>query len=204
MQPFQRRRHQREHRERKIKSIAESVWIYHGMPSDRDSCNWQEAEEIYKHELNSTPSPVFTLALLGIALAAPYPWLALPRPIQVNYEISWVILALISSITLSYVSMLNELQDKYTNPALVFRRPRIRRITTAMSWALLLMFLCIFCLLIRIALTSYIPLSNPAPAGLTLRLITKLDYLILWSFLWSSLLRIVIFLLSYWKFFLSP
>jgi hypothetical protein len=113
------------------------------MPSVRDSCNWQEAEEIYKHELNSTPSPVFTLAL--------------PRPIQVNYEISWVILALISSITLSYVSMLNELQDKYTNPALVFRRPRIRRITTAMSWALLLMFLCIFCLLIRIALTSYIP-----------------------------------------------
>jgi hypothetical protein len=58
--------------------------------------------------------------------------------------------------------------------------------------------------LIRIALTSYIPLSNPAPAGLTLRLITKLDDLILWSFLWSSLLRIVIFLLSYWKFFLSP
>jgi hypothetical protein len=143
LQPFQRGRHQGEHRERKIKSIAESAWIYHGMPSVRDSCNWQEAEEIYKHELNSTPSPVFTLAL--------------PRPIQVNYEISWVILALISSITLSYVSMLNELQDKYTNPALVFRRPRIRRITTAMSWALLLMFLCIFCLLIRIALTSYIP-----------------------------------------------
>ena len=91
MQPFQGRRHQREHRERKIKSIAESVWIYHGMPSDRDSCNWQEAEEIYKRELNSTSSPVFTLAL--------------PRPIQVNDEISWVILALIPSITLSHVSM---------------------------------------------------------------------------------------------------
>jgi hypothetical protein len=61
-----------------------------------------------------------------------------------------------------------------------------------------------FFLLIRIALTSYIPLRTPAPAGLTLRQITKLDDLILWSFLWSSLLRIAIFLLSYWKFFLSP
>jgi hypothetical protein len=28
--------------------------------------------------------------------------------------------------------------------------------------------------------------------------------LILWSFLWSSLPRIAISLLSYWKFFLSP
>jgi hypothetical protein len=100
------------------------------MPSDRNSCNWQEAEEIYKRELNSTPSPVFTLAL--------------PRPIQVNYEISWVILVLTSSITLSYVSMHNERQDKYTNPALIYRRPRIRRITAAISWALLLKFLCIF------------------------------------------------------------
>jgi hypothetical protein len=51
---------------------------------------------------------------------------------------------------------------------------------------------------------AYISLSTPAPAGLTLRLITKLDDLILWSFLWSSLPRIAISLLSYWKFFLSP
>jgi hypothetical protein len=68
------------------------------MPSNRDSCIWQEAEEIYKRELNSTPSPVFTLAPL--------------RPIQVNHEIQWATLAPISSITLSHVNMPNELQDK--------------------------------------------------------------------------------------------
>jgi hypothetical protein len=81
---------------------------------------------------------------------------------------------------------------------------RIRRITVAMPLALLLMFLCILYLWVRIALMAYISLSAPAPAGLTLRLITKLDDLILWSFLWSSLPRIAIFLLSYGKFFLSP
>ncbi len=66
-----------------------------------------------------------------------------------------------------------------------------------MSWTLLLMLLCILYLSIGIALMAYIPLSTPAPAGLALRLITKLDDLILWSFLWSSLPRIAIFLLSY-------
>jgi hypothetical protein len=107
MQPFQRGRHQGEHRERKIKSIAKSVWIYHGTPSNRERRNWQEAEEICKRESTPTPSPspVLAPALLGIALATPYPWLALPRPIQVNDEISWVILALISSFTLSHVSI---------------------------------------------------------------------------------------------------
>lgn len=58
-----------------------------------------------------------------------------------------------------------------------------------------------FCLWIRIALTSHIPLSNPAPAGPTLRLITKLDDLILWSFLWSSLPRIAISSSLLWKVF---
>ncbi len=70
-----------------------------------------------------------------------------------------------------------------------------------MSWTLLLMFLCILCLWARIALTAYISLSTPAPAGLALRLITKLDDLILWSFLWSSLPRIAIFSSLLWKAF---
>ncbi len=48
---------------------------------------------------------------------------------------------------------------------------------------------------------AYISLSALAPTGLALRLITKLDDLILWSFLWSSLPRIAVFSSLLWKVF---
>ena len=96
--------------------------------------------------------------------------------------------------------MLNALRDRYAQSGFVKSRPKLRQIMMLMSWALFLMFICILCLLIRIVLNTYIDFGAHAASGGLIAFIATLDYVILWSFFWSSLLRIAIFFVSYWKF----
>ncbi|MFN9621143.1 MAG: DUF2934 domain-containing protein [Synechococcaceae cyanobacterium] len=182
-----------------IKKIAEHLWIVEGRPAGCDEAIWLRAQRIYLDECKYTPSPLLVLLFLCLLLLGPYCWLSLKGPIQVDYEISWIILALISSITLSYVGLLNTLRDRYTQSAFVKNRPKLRQIMMLMSWALFLMFICILFLLIRIVLNTYVDFTTQAASGSILAFVTRLDYMILWSFFWSSLLRIAIFFVSYWK-----
>jgi hypothetical protein len=182
-----------------IKKIAEHLWIVEGRPTGRDEEIWSRAKRIYLDEHKYILSPVLVLILLSLVLILPYRWLSLQSPIRVDYEISWVILTLISTITLSYVGMLNGLRDRYAQSGFVKSRPKLRQIMMLMSWALFLMFICILCLLIRIVVNTYIDFESHAAGGGFIAFIAKLDYVILWSFFWSSLLRIAIFFVSYWK-----
>lgn len=182
-----------------IKKIAEHLWIVEGRPTGRDEEIWSRAKRIYLDERKFTLSPLLVIILLCLILILPYRWLSLQSPIRVDYEISWVILTLISTITLSYVAMLNALRDRYAQSGFVKSRPKLRQIMMLMSWALFLMFICILCLLIRIVLNTYIDFGAHAASGGLIAFIATLDYVILWSFFWSSLLRIAIFFVSYWK-----
>lgn len=182
-----------------VEKIAKQLWIAEDRPQGCDEVIWQRAKQIYAEERKYTPSPLLVICLLCIVLFLPFRWLALPSPIRIDYEMSWVILTLISTVTLSYVGMLNALRDRCAQPLFVERRPRLRQIMMLMSWALFLMFICISCLLIRIVLNTYFEFSpHPSSAGV-FAFVAKLDYVILWSFFWSSLLRIAIFLVSYWR-----
>ena len=96
-----------------------------------------------------------------------------------DYEISWVILTLISTITLSYVGMLNALRDRYAQSGFVKSRPKLRQVMMLMSWALFLMFICILCLPIRIAFSTYIDFEIDAAKVGFIAFIAKLDYVIL-------------------------
>jgi len=182
-----------------IEKIAKQLWVAEGMPQGRDEAIWYRAIQLHINERKYTPSPLLVICLLCIVLFLPFRWLALQQPIRVDYEISWVILTLISTITLSYVSMLNALRDRHAQPQFVERRPKLRQIMMLMSWALFLMFICISCLLIRIVLNTYFDFSPQSSSPGVLGFVAKLDYVILWSFFWSSLLRIAIFFVSYWK-----
>lgn len=63
-----------------------------------------------------------------------------------------------------------------------------------MSRALFLIFVCISCLLIRILLNTYFQFSPGSSSAGVLAFVARLDSVILWSFFWSSLLGIAIFL----------
>jgi hypothetical protein len=155
--------------------------------------------DLVRSQESSTPPPFLIFILTIAVFILPYRWLYLKKPIDVNYEISWVILALISTITLSYVGLLNNLRDRYKDPKLILRRGKIKRLTRLLVWALFIMFTCILSLLVRIVINSYYEFNSCNTCSTICNVVVVIDYIILWSFFWSSLLRIMIFLASYWN-----
>lgn len=118
----------------------------------------------------------------------------------------WAVLALISTLTLTYVTLINRLRDKLPKlkPKIwnFDKEQKIREISWNMvllSWAAFLMFITISGIALRI-LYSYTKWYLPIPIWKDSNLfLADIDSIILYSFIVSTLLRIWLFLDSHWE-----
>lgn len=79
------------------------------------------------------------------------------EPLPINYGMSWVILTLISMITLTYVQLINRLKDILISDQEEKKRIEASRTICMLVETLFLFFITIIVLVIRIALLSFYP-----------------------------------------------
>ena len=79
------------------------------------------------------------------------------EPLPINYGMSWVILTLISMITLTYVQLINRLKDNLISDQDEKKRIEASRTICMLVETLFLFFITIIVLVIRIALLSFYP-----------------------------------------------
>ncbi|MCK4347584.1 MAG: hypothetical protein KAW47_03115, partial [Thermoplasmatales archaeon] len=125
---------------------------------------------------------------------------ALKDPLPIDYEMSWVILTLVSMITLAYVQLINRIRDLFlkdkTKKAFPSEASREKAAwaKVLLSWAGLVLFITILALSIRIALLSFDP-----EAAEVVRAVKCSDYLTISSFIVGSILRFWVFLEAHWR-----
>lgn len=135
----------------------------------------------------------------------------LEQPLPINYEMSWVILTLISMITLTYVQLINRLKDILISDQEEKKRIEASRVICMLVGTLLLFFITILALVARIALLSLDPdlallvyqisEGNKNIIEITpifkKHLLILFDYIMVSSLIVGSFMRFCIFFKSY-------
>lgn len=124
-----------------------------------------------------------------------------------SLTIWWAVLALISTLTLTYVTLINRLRDRLSKlkPKIwnFDKERKVREISwnvVLLSWAAFLMFITISGIVLRI-LYGYTKPNPPIPIWKDSNLFLADIYsVILYSFIVSTLLRIWLFLDSHWEY----
>lgn len=131
-------------------------------------------------------------------------WLRYPLPI--DYGMTWVVLTLISMLTLGYVEMINRLKDinrkkQNIKPG---SEPKIYWTIDFLSCTVLILLVTFLGLVCRVVYLSFCQNAADIVRELakygTLRhelIVEHIDYVIIYSFIVSSIMRFLIFLQSY-------
>ena len=146
----------------------------------------------------------FIICIIVIPVVWSYTRFALTDPLPMNYEMSWVILALISMVVLAYIQFINRLRDIFIDKKVKtgddgFWGAAWQKIL--LSWTGLVLFLTILTLTFRIVLLSCIPklLSEDYPECLSKQAIICSDYLLISSFIVGFIMRFWVYLEAHWK-----
>lgn len=117
----------------------------------------------------------------------------LKEALQIDLGMSWVILTLMSMLTLSYVDLTNRLRDMLRREELKYPKKYEASFTAVfLTWTGVYLFIAIIALTLRI---TWLFFHKPVPLWV--------DEILIASFLTSTLMRIGIFLYSYWDNFLG-
>ena len=174
---------------------------------------------VHKNEKYMRKVKVIFLAICVISvIVIPVAWsqsnLALKKPLPMDYAMSWVILSLVSMVTLSYVSLINRLLDKLrkekASPSNA-SRTKIAWAIDLLSWTGFVLFLTILALTFRIILLSFDPeaaevvrqLAEGKSPEQTMPVVIQgvicLDYLAISSFIIGFIMRFWLFVEAYWN-----
>jgi mRNA-degrading endonuclease RelE of RelBE toxin-antitoxin system len=148
------------------------------------------------------------IAIIGIVVYLKRP---LEEPLPINYGMSWVILTLISMITLTYVQLINRLKDILISEQKEKRRIEASGMICMLVETLFLFFITILALVARIALLSFyedlallvFQISEGQEKIIVIEPISKkyllivIDYIMVSSLIVGSFMRFYIFLKSY-------
>ena len=120
-------------------------------------------EKAEKAGFKKNPRVIVLICLIIFLIVIPFPFFfCLKRPLPINYEMSWVILALISMVTLEYVPFINRLRDRMKGNSKNSELSDVQRDKASwakilLSWTSLVLFITIFALTLRILLLSISP-----------------------------------------------
>jgi hypothetical protein len=138
---------------------------------------------------------------------------ALKKPLPIDYAMSWVILSLVSMVTLSYVQFINRLKEvlmkEKASPS-DDSHTKTGWAIDLLSWTGLVLFVTILALTFRIVLLSFDPeaaevvrqvaegksLEQTIPT--VIRGVIFLDYLAISSFIIGFIMRLWLFIEAYW------
>lgn len=117
-------------------------------------------EKAEKAGFKKNPRVIVLICLIFFLIVIPFLFFpCLKRPLPINYEMSWVILALISMVTLEYVPFINRLRDRLKGNSELsdVQRDKAYWAKILLSWTSLVLFITISALTIRIVLLSISP-----------------------------------------------
>ena len=147
---------------------------------------------------------IFLVICIISVIVIPVAWnqiSPIEKPLPLDYGMSWVILALISMVTLAYVQFTNRLRDilikgkkDVLETKAAFNKTEASWEKILLSWTGLILFITILTLTIRIVLLSFDPCMN-----FTKQAIIYSDYFLISSFIIGFLMRFWLYLEAHKK-----
>lgn len=187
------------------------------IPEDvlKETCKKVEREntEEEKTSKNVNPCNVVLLVAVIILLVLAGCFTPFDHPLPLDYEYSWVVFTLISMLSLQYVDFSNRLKNLFRGGKLVRNnsKEKAKKASFLLQWTGLFLIITIFALAIRIIWLSFSP-EKVAALNVFIKGLEGLkgqeaveigkvflfcDRVIIASFILGSLLRIAVFIQSY-------